>query len=139
MEEPKPARRYHIPNVDFDSGYQGDGEFFYTVSDEQLEKWAEDPNCVEMESCVVALSERRTRREREKADVIAKRERNEADLAAKLAGKRKELSDNPFDPRTEVSADAMHIASQIVKHLWIIFVFLPFVIGLLWVIVVVNK
>jgi hypothetical protein len=37
----------------------------------------------------------------------------------------------PFDPRTEVSADAIHIASRIVMHLWIIFVLLPFVAVLL--------
>jgi hypothetical protein len=49
------------------------------------------------------------------------------------------LEDNPFDPRTEVSADAMHIASRIVKHLWIIFVLLPFVAALLWAILVASK
>jgi hypothetical protein len=31
-----------------------------------------------------------------------------------------------FDPRTEVSADTRHI----VKHLWFIFVLLPFVLGI---------
>jgi hypothetical protein len=30
-----------------------------------------------------------------------------------------------FDPRTEISADAKHIASRIVTHLWILFVLLP--------------
>jgi len=49
------------------------------------------------------------------------------------------LSDHPFNPRTEVSADAIHIASRIVKHLWIIFVLLPFVIGLLLAILGVIK
>jgi hypothetical protein len=49
--------------------------------------------------------------------------------------RRQELQDNPFDPRTEVSADAIHIASRIVKHLWIIFVLLPFIAALLWIIV----
>ncbi len=40
----------------------------------------------------------------------------------------------PFDPRSEVSADAEHIAGRIIKHLWIIFVLLPVVLGILFVI-----
>jgi hypothetical protein len=51
----------------------------------------------------------------------------------------------PFDTRTEVSADAYHIvkcaredsreaAGRIVKHLWIIFVLLPVVLGILFAI-----
>ena len=35
---------------------------------------------------------------------------------------------HPFNPRIEVSADAKYIT----KHLWIIFVLLPFVVGLLY-------
>lgn len=46
--------------------------------------------------------------------------------------------DNPFDPRHEVSADAEHIAKavggRIVMHMWIIFVALSFVLGLLYAI-----
>jgi hypothetical protein len=38
-----------------------------------------------------------------------------------------EVTETPFDPRTEVSADAR----KIVKNLWVIFVLLPFVTGLL--------
>jgi hypothetical protein len=38
----------------------------------------------------------------------------------------------PFDPRREVSADARHIAARIIKHLWIIFVLLPIVLGILF-------
>jgi hypothetical protein len=53
--------------------------------------------------------------------------------------RRQELQDNPFDPRTEVSADAIHIASRIVKHLWIIFVLLPFVAALLLILAGVIK
>jgi hypothetical protein len=34
---------------------------------------------------------------------------------------------NPFDPRTEVSADARYIAQKIIKHMWILFVGLPIV------------
>ena len=36
-----------------------------------------------------------------------------------------------FDPRTEVSADALYVASQIVKHLWILSVGVPILLGLL--------
>jgi len=42
----------------------------------------------------------------------------------------------PFDPRTEISADAKHIASKIVTHLWIIFVLLPVGLALLYLIVI---
>jgi hypothetical protein len=52
----------------------------------------------------------------------------------KLAAKRSKLQQDPFDPRTEVSADARHVAGRIIKHLWIIFVALPFVLGLLYAI-----
>jgi hypothetical protein len=41
--------------------------------------------------------------------------------------KREEMTENPFDPRTEVSADARHIA----MHLWILFALLPVVAALL--------
>lgn len=37
----------------------------------------------------------------------------------------------PFDARNEVSADARHIASHIIKHMWIIGVGLPVVAALL--------
>ena len=39
-----------------------------------------------------------------------------------------------FDQRTEVSADAKYIAGRIVKHLWIIFIVMPLIIGILWAI-----
>jgi hypothetical protein len=42
--------------------------------------------------------------------------------------RRQELQENPFNPRTEVSADA----NKIVKHLWIIFVLLPLVLWILY-------
>lgn len=53
----------------------------------------------------------------------------------------------PFDPRTDISADAYHIAGvfakcsredgreasgRIVKHMWIIFVLLPVVLAILF-------
>jgi hypothetical protein len=77
---------------------------------------------------------------------LAEREELEVERQAAIAAaqqrrseQRRELEDNPFNPRTEVSADAIHIASRIVKHLWIIFVLLPFVAALLWAILVASK
>lgn len=46
----------------------------------------------------------------------------------RLAIRRQELQDNPFDPRTGVSADAKHIT----KTIWTIFVLLPVVFGILF-------
>jgi hypothetical protein len=37
----------------------------------------------------------------------------------------------PFDERNEVSADARYITSHIVQNLWIIFVVIPVIAGLL--------
>jgi hypothetical protein len=58
------------------------------------------------------------------------RRNNEKGLAAtkKLAG----IQANPFDARTEVSADARYIAGHIIKHLWIMLVVLPFVLAILF-------
>ena len=53
---------------------------------------------------------------------------------ARRAAKVDTLRENPFDQRTEVSADAKHIASKIVTHLWLIFVLLPVVLGILFAI-----
>ena len=96
-----------------------------------LEQWADDPNCVQSELCAAELEKRRKKREAitetEKAVDEAERSR--------LAKRREKLESYPFDPRTEVSADAVHIAGRIVKHLWIIFVLLPVVFGLLYVVV----
>ena len=41
------------------------------------------------------------------------------------------------DPMLDVSADAKYISGRIIKHLWIIFVLLPVVLGILFAIV--NK
>ena len=59
--------------------------------------------------------------------------------AQRLVERRKGLEERPFDPGTEISADAKHISSRIVVHFWIIFVLLPFVLGLLWYIVVQSQ
>jgi len=87
------------------------------ASDEQLQKWASDPDCIEQEQSAAHLKWRLDERAKRKEE---------------LAAKRQELQDNPFDPRTEVSADARHIARRIVTHLWILFVALPLVLALLF-------
>ena len=51
---------------------------------------------------------------------------NQRVFCAAFLAKRNEVK--MFKPRTEVSADARHI----VKHLWIIFVVLPFVLAILY-------
>jgi hypothetical protein len=83
-----------------------------SASDQVLEKWAVDPQCNEKESCKKELIRRQ-------------QELVQQDLPAKE-------SDRPFDPRTEVSADARHIANRVVANLWIIFVLMPSALGLLW-------
>jgi len=92
--------------------------FLERSSDQELGKWATDPDCYEMEVCAKALAER-----------LAERDGAEVEHRAAVVAKREDLRDNPFDPRKEVSADARHI----VKHLWILFVLLGFTIGLLLV------
>src|ERR1700759_2998649 len=109
MASSAPAKKYHI-----------DGQMEFQ-SNEKLEQWAADPNCIEQEAC---------------ADFLAKRKSHQAaaqaEMEAQKALKRKELEENPFDPRAEVSADARHIANKIIIHLWILFVALPLMLALLY-------
>jgi hypothetical protein len=77
-----------------------------TMSIAQIEKWASDPDCNQKFICVTALAKHNT-------DTT-------------------ELAEVPFRPRTEVSADAQYIAERIIKHLWIIFVLLPVVLGIIF-------
>ena len=86
----------------------------------QLEQWANDPNCYQQAFCAGEL-QRRGAKQVPRSDQVDER--------------REQLQERPFDPRTEISADASHIASRIVTHLWIIFVLLPFVIGVLYLLV----
>ena len=97
-------------------------ETIRTASDEDVGGWAKDPNCIEQELCIKELA---SRAEQRAAELEAKR--------LELIARRKGLEDFPFDPRTEISADAEHIASRVVTHLWIIFVLLPFVLGLCFI------
>ena len=108
MSSAATGKKYHIANMEYQS-------------DDQLEKWAADPNCIEQVECAAFLA---NRRERQAAEL--------AELQAKQAQKRKEMEENPFDPRTDVSADARHIANKVVTHLWILFVALPIVLAILY-------
>jgi len=105
------------------------------ASEKDLETWAHDPNCIEMEECAKVLAERLQEQDKRAAERQAARDAERH----RLSERRQKLQDNPFDPRTEVSADAIHIASRIVKHLWIIFVLLPFVAVVLWAILAALK
>ena len=117
MAEPNEANRYHAKAELL--------QLIGAVSDQELEKWATDRNCYEMEACARELAERLAKR----SVTEAARQAASAAEQRRLSERRQAIQDNPFDPRTEVSADAKHIASRIVKHLWIIFVLLPFVIA----------
>jgi hypothetical protein len=125
------ADRYHIDKA----WMQPIDERIDMAFDEELEKWAHDPNCIEMEECAKEWAKRLEERG---IDAPSKQAAVEAEQHQR-SELRKELEDNPFNPRTEVSADAVHIASRIVKHLWIIFVLLPFVAALLWAILIASK
>lgn len=104
------------------------------IDDDQLAKAVNDPNCKNQQECLDALERRKAlkalQEEREAARAVQEKIRRETVRA--------ELQDNPFDPRHEISADAEHIAKvvggRIVAHMWIIFVALPFMLGLLYAI-----
>jgi hypothetical protein len=133
MAETNEARRYHAKGGG--KWPQTPWEIMNTASDETLQRWARDPNCIEMEECAKEWAKRLEERG---IDAAGKQASMEAEQQRR-SELRRELEDNPFNPRTEVSADAVHIASRIVKHLWIIFVLLPFVAALLWAILIASK
>lgn len=91
------------------------------TSDGQLSDWANDPNC-ENQDFVKGIIEART---------AARTQANELRAIA-LEQKRAGLTEDPFDDRAEVSADAKFISKRIVTHMWIIFVLLPIVIAILF-------
>jgi len=108
MSSAEPSKKYHIPV----SLYQ-----LHAQPIEQLEQWASDANCIEQ------------------ADVLGflYRLRQETAAAkAQLEQRRHELAERPFDPRTEVSADARYIARRVAIHMWILFVAFPIVLVILY-------
>jgi len=110
------STKYHAEIETGDWPVQG-FEALNQASDEQLQDWANDPECIEQKECAAHLNRRLIERAKRKEELAAKRE---------------QLQDNPFDPRTEISADAKHIAGRVVTHLWILFVALPLVLALLF-------
>jgi hypothetical protein len=91
------------------------------ASDEQLDKWASDPECVEHEQCIAERTARAERAKQEAARVEAaaiEEAAAEEEKRLELLERRKALKEFPFDSRTEVSADAKHIADRIVHNLW---------------------
>lgn len=126
-----------MPKYSIVSGWDPFGNKRFPVlkaaSDEQLEKWSNDPNCKEDYMARNELMYRRRSQDEQAAhskDLAARHGR----LHLVRAERRKELEDYPFDPRTEVSADAKHIAGRIVTNLRVIFVLLLIVLGILWAI-----
>ena len=113
MESLTAHGQYHIPK----EPTQPVEDRIRQASRQELEKWANDPRCFEMELCAQEIATRDASSE--------KRE------AGRPPTPLKEPEGRPFDPRTDISADARHIAGRIVKHLWIIFILLPVVAVLL--------
>jgi hypothetical protein len=127
MSRENPQKPYHAPG-------KGDGSYLDSRSDEELLRLANDPLCIEREKCGAFLEQRSAKRERYQAAVSEQKSKADAERAARLEAKRRDLSDNPFDARTEISADAKHVASRVVLHLWILFVLLPIALGILYAI-----
>ena len=75
------------------------------ASKEQLAKWAADPECNQRIICATGFQ---------------------------VQDNAEKPPEVPFYRHTEVSADAHYIAGRIIKHLWIIFVILPFVLAALF-------
>jgi len=100
----------------------------------ELEKWASDPECKQQVLCLEELKKRRTDSARSSVSgwttAMSEATPTNAQMAEAL-----------FDPRYDVSADAKHIANaversgrRIAVHLWILFVALPVVLGILYAI-----
>lgn len=100
----------------------------YEVPDEELLRASADPDCTNQQECLETLAHRRQRRE-QAAENVRNRTEQEKEHRAQV---RAELADNPFDPRNEVSQDAIYIAKRIITHLWIIFVLLPVVLVIVY-------
>ena len=123
--------RYHIPK----EASQPVEDRVRQATRQELDTWANDPRCFEKEICAAEMERRQNPTERS----VSNREPSGQQESRRLAGQEStqtvqaasHLQGNSFNPRTEVSADAKYIASQVVRHLWIIFVLLPFVAVLL--------
>jgi len=84
----------------------------------QLERWAiTDPNPYNKMAAADELERRKQAGRDERAMKVG--------VADTTESKGQDRAALPFDPRIEISADAKHIASRIVTHMWILFVLLP--------------
>lgn len=99
-----------------------------SYADADITEWANDPDCIDREKCAAEL----VRRAKVRTDREAAEEKQRLAVEERLSNKRSLLASDPFDPRTEVSADARHIAGRIVTALWVIFVLVPFVLAILF-------
>jgi len=107
-----------------------------TMSDAQLAQLGSDANCSNAQECLEILTKRKDER--------AKQAESDRMRSENVRTARAELQGGPFGPPNEVSAvsaDAHFIATsaradagRIIKHLWIIFVLLPVVLGILFAI-----
>ena len=89
-------------------------ELLSCTPNSQLEAYAADPGCNQRMNCKAELRRR---------GVVFPEENPLPEP-------------RPFDPRTEVSADARFSSGRIVTHLWVILVVLPFVLAILYEILV---
>jgi hypothetical protein len=110
-----------------DGTYHAPGQYELSAySDGDVSEWANDPGCINREECASELARR------DQARAAADPEIQRLAEEERLSKKRSHLAIDPFDPRTEVSADARHIAGRIVIALWVIFILVPFVLAILF-------
>lgn len=124
-EDLSPGQRAHVINL---------------ASDEQLNKWASDPDCNQKFLCATALAKAELRGGG--ADSAKSGVSGWTSAMSEATSTSARQADRLFVPSLDVSADGRHIANavessgrRIVKHLWIIFVVLPFVLAILYEII----
>jgi hypothetical protein len=122
MKESNQAGQYHIPK----ENTQSVEDRIRQVTGQELRRWAHDPNCYEMELCDAELTECWKSAERQPAKAVEE-------------SRPSERHDNPFSPRGKFQQMPNTLPTTIIKHLWIIFVSLPFVAALLLFLVGVIK
>lgn len=119
---------YHAPG-------KGDQSQLELYSDDDVSEWANDQACIDRDKCLNELVRRsKVRADQEEIrinrEALAESQRLAEEV--RLSKRRALLEAVPFDSRTEISADARHIAGRVVTALWIIFVLIPFVLGILF-------
>jgi len=99
-----------------------------------IEKWASDPDCKQQVLCLKELKKRR-------ADSAKSSVGGWTTAMSEATPTTAQLAQSLHDPRYDVTADAKYIATaversgrRIVTHLWILFVALPVVLGILYAI-----